>query len=213
VGNWLQNLTAKLRPGAAEAAAGAESRNTRVSLALEQFVPWLTEVDHPSVLDLGCVWQATVNFFTQAGCKLYTEDLFKALSVARAETLPEAPPLTQRFLANVLQHPEENFRGILAWDLFDYLPGELVEPLAARFHALLEPEGMLLLLCHKRPEGVNFTRYRVLDARTLELLPGSLPLSVGRTYANRDLLKLFAAFRSARNFVGRDNLRELFLVK
>ena len=213
MGNWLQNLTTKLRPGAAEAAAGVASRNTRISLGLEQFVPWLTEVDHPSVLDLGCVWQATVSFFTQAGCKLYTEDLFKALSLARAETVPEAPPLAQRFLANVLQHPDENFRGILAWDLFDYLPEELVEPLAARLHELLEPEGMLLLLCHKHPENVAFTRYRVLDARTLELLPGSLPLSVERTYANRTLLNLFGAFRSARNFVGRDNLRELFLVK
>jgi len=212
VGSWLQNLTAKLRPALSEP-TGVEARNTRFSLGLEQFVPWLTEVEHPSVLDLGCVWQSTVSFFTQAGCKLYTEDLFKALSLARAETFPEAPPLAQRFLTNILRHPEENFRGILAWDLFDYLPEELVEPVAARLYDLLEPEGMLLLLCHKRAEGVSFTRYRVLDARTLELLPGSLPLSVERTYANRALLDLFAAFRSARNFVGRDNLRELFLTK
>lgn len=211
--SWLQNLTAKLRAGAAAPVAGVEAQNTRISLGLEQFVPWLTEVEHPSVLDLGCVWQATVSFFTQAGCKLYTEDLFKALALARAETLPEAPPLAPRFLAGALQHRRENFRGILAWDLFDYLPEELVEPVAARLYELLEPEGMLLLLCHKRPESVSFTRYRVLDARTLELLPGSLPLSVERTYANRALLNLFAAFRSARNFVGRDNLRELFLTK
>jgi hypothetical protein len=213
VGSWLQNLTAKLRPGTAEPASGIDTPTTRTSLALEQFIPSLTEVDHPSLLDLGCVWQSTVSFFTQAGCKLYTEDLFNALSLARAETSPEAPPLAQRFLAGVLQHPRENFRGILAWDLFDYLPEELVEPVAARLYELLEPEGMLLLLCHKRPEGTSFTRYRVLDARTLELLPGSLPLSVERSYANRALLNLFAAFRSARNFVGRDNLRELFLTK
>ena len=213
MGSWLQNLTAKLRPATAEPASGIDTRTTRTSLALEQFIPSLTEVDHPSVLDLGCVWQSTVTFFTQAGCKLYAEDLFNALSLARAETSPEALPLAQRFLAGVLRHPRENFRGILAWDLFDYLPEELVEPVAARLYELLEPEGMLLLLCHKRPEGTSFTRYRVLNARTLELLPGSLPLSVERTYANRALLNLFAAFRSARNFVGRDNLRELFLTK
>jgi hypothetical protein len=53
----------------------------------------------------------------------------------------------------------------------------------------------------------------VLDLHTLELLPGSLALPLERVYPNRALLNLFAAFRSTRTFVGRDNLRELYLVK
>jgi hypothetical protein len=197
----------------AETADTAETRNVRTSLGLEQLVPLLAELDHPSVLDLGCVWQSTVSFFTEAGCKVYAEDLLKALSSARAENSPDALPLSERFLAGALQHPGASFRGILGWDLFDYLPEELVEPVAARLHELLEPGGALLLQFHKQREDIFFSRYRVLDAQTLEVLPTSPLLPVERTYNHRTLLNLFSAFRSARSFVGRDNLRELFLVK
>lgn len=213
MGSWLQTLTTRFHLGSTHTATAVETGAGRISLGLEQFVPVLTEVEHAFVLDLGCVWQSTVGFFTGAGCKVYTEDLFRVLSQAGAETSPEAPPLAQRFLAGTLQYPSENFRGILAWDLFDYLPEELVQPMAARLYELLGPGGCLLVLCHNRLADTTFTRYRVLDARTLQLLPDSLALTMERTYANRALLNLFAAFRSLRNFVGRDNLRELFLVK
>lgn len=210
--SWREKLTELWHPGPAEP-AGAPGRNTRTSLGLEQFVSLLADSPHPSLLDVGCVWQATVAYFTQAGCKVYTEDLFQSLHQARADSRPETPPLAERFLAGVLRYPEGNFKGIMAWDLFDYLPEELTLPLAARLYELLEPDGMLLGLFHNRAQETSFTRYRVLDARTLELLPGSLLLPLERTYPNRALLKLFGAFRSSRTFVGRDNLRELFLVK
>lgn len=212
MGTWREKLNELLSPGAA-ATAPATARNTRTSLGIEQFIGLLADAPHPSVLDLGCVWQATVSFFTQAGCKLYTEDVFQMLHQARAETRPKAPPLAERFLPAVLKYPDENFRGILTWDLFDYLPEELVNPVAERLFDLLEPGGALLGLFHNRAESESFTRYRVLDTRTLELLPGSLLLPMERAYPNRALLNLFAAFRSTRTFVGRDNLRELFLVK
>lgn len=203
-----------MHAGSAPAGAEGDTRNTRTSLALEQFLPQVTEVEHSSVLDLGHVWQSTVSFFTQAGCKLYTEDLFEVLHETRAAaTKPDAPPLSQRFLSAGLQYPAGHFRGVLAWDLFDYLPEEVVEPLAGRLFELVEPGGALFLLCHKRKEESAFVRYRVLDGRTLELLPGSLPLQLQRTYENRALLNLFSAFHSTRNFIGRDNLRELFVVK
>lgn len=212
MGTWREKLNELLTPGAA-ATAPAPARNTRTSLGIEQFLGLLADAPHPSVLDLGCVWQATVSHFTQAGCKLYTEDVFQALHQARAETRPKSPPLAERFLPAVLKYPGEHFRGILAWDLFDYLPEELTNPVAERLFDLLEPGGALLGLFHNRTEGEAFTRYRVLDLHTLELLPGSLMLPLERAYPNRALLNLFAAFRSTRTFVGRDNLRELFLVK
>lgn len=209
MGNLLRSLTTRFQAPAEEAAGLPR----RASLGLEQFLPAVTETEHAAVCDLGCVWQATVSVFTGAGCKLYTEDLFKTLHQARSEARVEASSLTERFFAGGLQYPEETFRGVLAWDLFDYLPEELVEPLAARLHALLEPGGVFLGLFHNRAEGVRFLRYRVLDSRTLELVPGALPLRVERAYPNRALLNLFGAFRSSRTFVGRDNLRELLLVK
>lgn len=210
MGTLRRTLSTWFQPAGVEPAS---PRNLRASLALQQLVPLLADAPHPAVLDLGCVWQATVGFFTRLGCKVYTEDLFGSLQQALVETSPEAPPLGERFLAAVLQYPKESFRAILAWDLVDYLPEELAAPLAARCHALLEPGGAFFGLFHNRPEDTSFTRYRVLDNQTLELLPGSLPLRLAHTYPNRALLKLFSAFRTSRTFVGRDNLRELLLLK
>jgi len=210
VGSLLRSLTTRLQAPAEEAAGGPPRR---ASLGLEQFFPAVTEVEHAAVLDLGCVWQATVSVFTGAGCKLYTEDLFAAFHQLRTNGGPETPPLGERFFAGALVYPEGTFRGILAWDLFDYLPEELTQPLATRLCGLLEPGGVFLGLFHNRPENVRFLRYRAFDRRTLELVPGSLPLRVERVYPNRALLNLFAGFRASRTFVGRDNLRELLLVK
>lgn len=211
MGNWLQTLTSRLH--LAQPPAEVEGRHTRTSLGLELFLPQLTEVEHPSVLDLGCVWQANVSLLTEMGCKVYTEDLFRALVELDLEPKPEAPPLADRFLGDVLKYPPKSFRGILGWDLFDYLPEELLEPMAARLHELIEPRGALLLLCHKRRESSPFLRYRIADRHRLELVPGSLSLQVERAFENRPLLNLFAAFHSSRNFVGRDNLREFFVLK
>ena len=190
-----------------------EVRSLRTSLGLEQFVETLQETTHPAVLDLGRVWHSTVTFFTGRGCKLYSEDVFQALHQAITETDKNSPPLRERFLGAALQYPEESVRGILAWDLLDYLPEELLHPVAERLWWLLEPGGVFLGLFHNAANGVDNTRYRVADGRTLELLPGSFPLRLQRTLPNRAVLNLFEGAHSSRTFVGRDNLREFLVVK
>jgi len=205
--SWLQS-----RPTEEVSTVG---RVVRTSLGLEQFVESLGEVTHPAVLDLGRVWNSTVTFFTGIGCKLYTEDLFQTLYQALSENGPELPPLEERFLTPALQYPEESLRGILAWDLFDYLPEGVVEPVARRLFDRLEPGGAFLGFFHGRIENGStpFGRYRVLDPRTVELLPGSLPLRQQRSFANRAVLQLFEGAHASRTFVGRDHLREFFVVK
>ncbi|MCI0402026.1 MAG: hypothetical protein L0212_00700 [Acidobacteria bacterium] len=203
--SWLQS-----RP---ESALGVEVRALRTSLGLEQFVETVEETRHPAVLDLGRVWHSTVSFFTGRGCKLYSEDLFQSLHQAVIETSKDSPPLRDRFLASVLQYPEESVRGILAWDLLDYLPEELLQPVTERLWWLLEPGGVFLGLFHNSANGVEHTRYRVADARTVELLPGAMPMRLQRAMPNRAVLNLFEGAHSSRTFVGRDNLREFLVVK
>jgi len=205
---WPRSPTAK-----PEGEGSAPGPASRASLGLEQFSEVIKETEHPAVLDLGCVWQATVSFFTRLGCKVYTEDLFAHLDAALFHSPPTAPPLAERFLSSILQYPASSFRGIVVWDLFDYLPEELHQPLSARLYDLLEPGGALLLLTHNRQEAGPFLRFRILDAKTLELVPAALALRPERVFSNRAVLTLFSAYRSSRTFVGRDNLREFFLVK
>jgi hypothetical protein len=123
-----------------------------------------------------------------------------------------APP-SERLVRESLQYPEQSFRGILAWDLFDYLPDGLLKPLAARLHALLERGGVCLGLFASRLLSHGFVRYRVVDRHLVELMPGTLPLVRRRAFQNRELLHLFSSFRYSRTFIGRDHLRELLLIK
>jgi hypothetical protein len=199
-------------PASAEPCAGGQGI-VRSSLALEPLAGVLAEVQHPAVLDLGCVWQSTVAHFTHAGCKLYTEDVFALLDQALHHSPPTAPPLPQRIFPYSFQYPPESFRGVLAWDLFDYLPEELVESLAARVVGLLEPGGGLVIVARDRLEGAAFHRYRVRDARTLELVAAPLSLRPARALPNRAVLNLFSACHASRTFLGRDHLREFFFVK
>lgn len=214
MGGWRRSLTTWLEPEpAGPSTSPASPAVRRASLGLQQFLPALLGTVHPTVLDLGCVWQATVSLLTDHGCKLYAEDLFLSLGQLMEEPDREPSAVAERFLETTLEYPAGSFRGILAWDLFDYLPEELLQPLAERLYELLEPGGAWLGLFRSRREEVPFLRYRVADPRTLELLPGPLPLRRQRAFQNRELLNLFSAFRASRTFIGRDHLRELLLLK
>ena len=219
------------RTAAAPARSGALSPSTadsnrRPSNGLKDFLWLLSDVQQGQLLDLGPVSQATVSFFTGRGFKIYSDDLLRAwrgfldaeenrLRASSTKPAKEAEfslsVLAQKFLQSSVAYPPESFHAILVWDLLDYLEEELLADLVSRFYAMLRPGGVVLGLFHsKKPEA--FHRYRIPDADTIELYQASAPCAPLRLLQNRDLMKLFAAFRSSKTFVGRDQLREgLFL--
>ncbi|MBI3663484.1 MAG: class I SAM-dependent methyltransferase [Acidobacteria bacterium] len=223
------NLLSKLRTGneaAASAAAPAPSATqVRVSNGLKDFLWLLSDVERGHLLDLGPVSQPTVSFFTGRGFKVYTEDVLRSWTEhlsAEKERLRRAPAgtaaaldpasLAQAFLDANLIYAEETFHAILAWDVFDYLEGELLPRAVSRLYSLLRPGGVLLAVFHsKMPE--QFHRYRVTDPQTLDLAPATAPVPPQRALQNRELLNLFGAFRSSKTFVGRDQLREGLFTK
>ncbi|MCL4523524.1 MAG: class I SAM-dependent methyltransferase [Acidobacteria bacterium] len=225
------NLLSKARSGkeaAATARATAPSTagaHLRLSNGLKDFLWLLSDVERGHLLDLGSVSQATVSFFTEKGFKVYTEDVlrtWKAHMSSEEERMRRAPAgtaaeldptsLAQAFLAANLNYPDETFHAILAWDVFDYLEGELLPRVVSRLYSMLRPGGVMLAVFHsKLPE--QFHRYCVVDEQTLELTPASSPVNPQRALQNRELLNLFSAFRSSKTFVGRDQLREGLFTK
>jgi hypothetical protein len=210
------------------ASAAAASANVRVSNGLKEFL-WLVneprDAKQGRILDLGPVWQATVTFFIDKGYRVSTEDLLRAWkeflsaeeeSLRRAavgnggERVSPAMP-AEKFLDIALQYPEENFHGVLAWDLFDYLDAQLLPRVMDRLYTMLRPGGALLSLFHSRtPE--RFSRYRILDTQTVELIASPTLAIHSHVFQNREILDLFGKFRSSKTFVGRDQVREgLFL--
>jgi hypothetical protein len=225
------NLLSRDRTGREAAATAravapaAPGAHLRVSNGLKDFLWLLSDVEHGHLLDLGPVTQATVSFFTEKGFKVYAEDLLRSWKThlnEEEERMRRAPAGTEAamdpasqaeaFLDVNLTYPEETFHAILAWDVFDYLEGELLPRAATRLYSLLRPGGVLLAVFHsKMPE--QFHRYRVVDAQSLELVPALAPMPPRRALQNRELLNLFSAFRSSKTFVGRDQLREGLFTK
>src|SRR5271154_4384291 len=136
--------TAKSRfgpPGTTAAAArpgpkGAvqTSGNVRISNGLKEFLWLIDGSGQGKMLDLGAVLQSTVMFFIERGFRLSTEDMMRSwkefltaeeeglrkMKVGDEGTKVSQGMLAGKFLESNLQYPEENFHGVLAWDLFDY---------------------------------------------------------------------------------------------
>jgi cyclopropane fatty-acyl-phospholipid synthase-like methyltransferase len=221
--NARATAVAPSRPG--PAVSVTKGGNFRTSNGLQEFLELLDDAPRARVLDLGTVWQSTVNFFVEKGYRVSTEDLLRGWkdfltleeerlrAASTGEDAGKVSPsmLMERFLEGAMQYPEHSFHGILAWDLLDYFDAAVVPPLMQRLFHLLHPGGALLALFHSRP-AERFHRYRIMDCQTVELLAAPTLVVHAHVFQNREILDLFGQFRSSRTFVGRDQVREaLFL--
>lgn len=213
-------------PGPTAASAASASANARVSNGLKEFLSLITDSGQGKILDLGAVFQSTVMFFIEKGFRLSTEDLlrsWKEFLLAEEENLRSAKVgddgarvsqgmLAGKFLDTALQYPEDNFHGVLAWDLFDYLDAELLPRVMERTYTLMRPGGAVLASFHSRaPE--RFHRYKIVDSQNIELVPAPTLAVHARVFQNREILDIFGKFRSSKTFVGRDQVREALFLK
>jgi hypothetical protein len=214
--------TAKPGPKTAVETVG----NVRVSNGLKEFLWLLDGNTQGRILDLGAVFQTTVMFFIERGYRLSTEDMmrsWKEFLIAEEESMrggkvgDEGARVSQgmlagKFLDSNLQYPEDNFHGVLAWDLFDYLDAELLPRVMERLYSILRPGGAVLASFHsKTPE--RFNRYKIVDGQTVELIPSPTLAVHSRIFQNREILDIFGKFRSSKTFVGRDQVREALFLK
>lgn len=219
----------KLRPpeerkaGVVESPRLAVAASQRRSNGLKDFLWLMPEAAEPRLLDLGPVAQSTISFFIDRGFNISIEDLLRSRAEFEAEIEnerrknpsvepPDPAALAARFLGANLKFEAESFHGILAWDAFDYIETELLGPLVARLYELLAPGGVLLAAFHDSAE-VECVQYRVRDTETLDLVPARHQQPIRHVFQNREILALFAGFRSSRTYVGRDHLREALFLK
>lgn len=208
------------------AAAKRISQNFRISNGLKDFLWLISDVENGRLLDLGAVSQTTLNFFIERGFRVTTDDLLRSWKDFRAEEEEKqrnAPasdfnePLSfdeiiEHFLQTSLQYSEQEFNAVLAWDIFDWLDAELLPKISSRLYEIVRPGGAVLALFHSKPAGQHH-RYRIFDNQTIEIIPTSSSGAHERAFQNREILNLFSQFRSAKAFVGRDQLREGLFIK
>lgn len=217
--------TGRAKPGPSVSPAASNNRNARASNGLKEFLWMISDVERGRILDLGNASQHTLNFFIERGYRITTEDLlrsWKEFLSTEEERLRQAPVgkdertsqtlLVQKFLDSSLDYPENSYCGVLAWDLFDYLDGELLPRAMERIYRMLTPGGAVLALFHSRPPE-RFHRYRIVDDQTIETLPAPTLAVHARVFQNREILDIFGEFRTSKTFVGRDQVREALFLK
>jgi hypothetical protein len=79
---------------------------------------------------------------------------------------------------------------------------------------MLQPKGHLLAFFHMKDAGPEsrYSRHHIVQEDTLELEPiEGFPLQ--RIFNNRHIENLFKDFASRKFFLGRDNIREVLMVR
>jgi hypothetical protein len=176
-----------------------------------------TEGHKPCVLDMGPTSPANIGFLAGRNVRIYNEDILRASRDSKFLTRQEDG--SQRmdsisFFTENLAYPENHFEAILCWDVLDYLPEDLVKPAVEKINTMLKPTGHLLALFHTKDTGSDspYCRYHIIQQDSLELEPEP-GLRIQRIFNNRHVENLFKDCASRKFFLGRDNIREVVVVR
>jgi hypothetical protein len=193
-------------------------RIPRRSTGFNQFTRAILRPDGQLVLDLGSTSFSNINYITGLGHKAYNEDVLAAANDSRLKIPGPEEGSTAvdvaRFLAEDLQYEPETFDAVLMWDVCDYLPEELVKPVVERIYRITKPRAALLAFFHAREAGPEapYYRYHIKDEYTLELQQGP-HFQLQRAFQNRHVENLFQQYHSIKFFLGKENIREVLLVR
>jgi SAM-dependent methyltransferase len=202
-----------------EEKSASPARVSRRSTALGEFMRGLKPQGEEKlhVLDLGPTSPNNIAFLTELGTRVYNEDVLRAsqdtsyrvAGEAGAEQFDEA-----RFFADNLAYGPDHFDAVLFWDTLEFLPEPLVVPLVDRIQTMVKPQGTLLAFFHTKDAGPESSgyRYHIVEPDTVQLesRPG---IRLQRVFQNRHIENLFKNFASRKFFLGRDNIREVILVR
>lgn len=186
------------------------------------------------VLDLGPTSPQNIAYLTGLGHRTYNEDvLLSSLDPTWLKPAEDGGQVidTERFLAENLCYEKNFFDAVFCWDAPDYLPADLVKPIVQRIFEVTKPKGLLLGFFHTRDAGPDapYHRYHIGDTETIEMqriappAPGTRQPDSGpgryhhfrlqRIFNNRHIENLFHDYASIKFFLGRDNIREVLIVR
>ncbi|MDQ6663549.1 MAG: class I SAM-dependent methyltransferase [Acidobacteriota bacterium] len=206
---------AAARRGGEAKASAKESVSTRQSRGLEHFFHDIRDHVGLSILDLAGATQENINYITNLGHKIYTQDFIRSLddtfnddddsnqsNVSRIDT----------FLRQNLGFPDETFDAVLVWDVLQYLPPALLTATLDRLLHIVRPKSYLLAFFNADEKSKNSPGYifRIQNQSTLMITQrGSRKQA--QVFNNRSLEKLFNRFESVKFFLTRESLREVIV--
>ncbi|MGC2743104.1 MAG: class I SAM-dependent methyltransferase [Candidatus Angelobacter sp.] len=194
-------------------------RTRRTCIGLGEFMRSLSGSGEQKtcVLDLGPTSPTNIGLLTGMGVRVFNEDILQESQDESYCVKQEDGTLqfdATKFFAENLDYAADQFDAILFWDVADYLPESLVKPLVERLQAMLKPKGHLLAFFHTKEAGAEslYSRHHIVQKDTLELEPIQ-GFKLQRIFNNRHIENLFKDFASRKFFLGRDNIREVLMVR
>src|ERR1700694_942786 len=194
---------------------GNETFASRQSRGLQEFFTYIRDQSGLTILDLGGATQQNVNFITNLGHRLYSEDFLQILSETFGldDTVDQSNPgRIDYFLRQSLDYPEGHFAGVLIWDVLEYLAPPLLTAVVERMHKIVRPKSYMLAFFHSdnKLEAVPYYTFRIQEVNTLQVAQqGSR--HPAQLFNNRSLEKLFGPFESVKFFLTRERLREVII--
>jgi len=199
----------------ARRAGAPESVSTRPSRGLEQFFGNIRGQSGLNILDLGGATQQNVSFITNLGHRLSTEDFLAILRevFGTEDTVDQSNAgRIDYFLRQALEYGEEEFDGVLLWDVLEYLEPPLLNAVVERLGKIVKPRSYMLAFFHSddKLEAVPFYTFRIKDVNSLDVTQQGLR-QPAQLFNNRGLEKLFGRFDSVKFFLTRERLREVIV--
>jgi hypothetical protein len=188
---------------------------SRPSRGLEQFFAYLRDQVGLSILDLAGASQQNINFITNLGHRLYSEDFVRTLD----DVFGDADPGDQanqgridQFLRQTLNFENEQFDGVLVWDVLQYMTPALLAATLDRLRTIVRPQAYLLAYFHadEKAQQVPFYSFRIKDSQSLMLAQRGTR-KPAQIFNNRSLEKLFQKFESVKFFLTKEQLREVIV--
>jgi len=203
--------------------AATSERISRHSSGWGQLLERMRAEESLRVLDIGATSSTNINFVTSLGHSIYLANLVEEAAkrdwlVVQEDGTPGRFDV-ERFLATHLNFSGRGFDIVLLWDTADYLPDELLSSVLERIHSVMAPGGQVLALFHSPVANApaagpkaGFCRYHLTDTTKVDVQrAGEYPLL--NNYTNRQIEKLFSAFKGYHFFLGKDNLREVLVTR
>lgn len=181
------------------------------SSVLPRFLSALSQIDTPTILDLGPVVGSNVEFLGDTlGCKLLIGDLQRDLET---EGITD-DEVRERIMARLQSTVVGPINGVLCWDLFDFLSKPTAQALGAFLIGTLAPGGVVHgFFGTTQGELTHHSRFVLQSPRSLECrrIPAR---PVKRTVLQtRDLAAIFGGLTIVESVLLKTQQRETLLRK
>jgi hypothetical protein len=199
--------------GAPEATESVSSTERTVpTKAFSRFLYALSLRESPIVLDLGPIVGGNVNFLGERlGCKYLVEDLYQNIE---SHVTSKKPPELPAFFETRFPQADASIDGVLCWDVLDYLDKASAQIVAREMMRVLRPGGAVFgFFANEKSIDKEYTRYLIVDDKTLKYraTPGSRARQ--QVYANRDITRLFEGLTVSDSFLLLTKTREMVFRK